>query len=44
MLKYNDPCTSLNYLKEKLSYLALQGWYDIYSTNVFNLLSAANIW
>jgi hypothetical protein len=44
MLKYNDPCTGLNYLKAKLSYLALQGWYDIYSAYVFNLLSAANIW
>jgi len=42
MLKHNDRCTSLNYMEEKLSYLALQGWHDINSARVFNLLSAAN--
>jgi len=41
MLKHNDRCTSLDYMEETLSYLALQGWYDIDSSKVFNLLSAA---
>jgi len=36
MLKHND------YMEETLSYLALQGWYDIDSAKVFNLLSAAD--
>src|SRR5882757_2049747 len=42
MLKHNDRCTSLDYMEEILSYLALQGWYDIDSAKVFNLLSAAD--
>jgi len=42
MLQHNDRCTSLDYMEETLSYLALQGWYDIDSAKVFNLLSAAN--
>src|SRR5258705_13475975 len=42
MLKHNDQCTSLDYLEETLSYLALQGWYNIDSAKVFNLLSAAD--
>jgi len=42
MLKHNDRCTSLDYMEETLSYLALQGWYDIDSAKVFNLLSATN--
>jgi len=42
MLKHNDRCTSLDYMEETLSYLALQGWYDIGSAKVFNLQSAAN--
>jgi len=40
MLKHNDRCTGLDYMEETLSYLALQGWYDIDSAKVFNLLSA----
>ena len=44
MLKHNDRCTGLNYMEETLSYLALQGWYDIDSAKIFNLLSAADTW
>jgi len=44
MLKHNDPCTGLHYMEETLSYLALQGWYNIDSAKVFNLLSATNTW
>jgi len=42
MLKYNDRCTGLEYMEETLSYLALEGWYDVDSANVFNLLSATD--
>ena len=42
MFKHNDQCTSLDYMEETLSYLALQGWYDIDSAKVFVLLSAAD--
>ena len=42
MLKYDDRSTGLDYMEETLSYLALQGWYDIDSANVFNLLSTAD--
>jgi len=42
MLKHNDRCTSLDYMEETLSYLALQGWYEIDSAKVFNLLSATD--
>jgi hypothetical protein len=42
MLKHTDWCTSLDYMEETLSYLALQGWYNVDSVNVFNLLSAIN--
>jgi hypothetical protein len=42
MFKHNDLFTGLDYMEETLSYLALQGWYDIDSANVFNLLSAAD--
>jgi hypothetical protein len=42
MLKYNDRCTGLDYMEETLSYLALQGWYDIDLANIFNLLSATD--
>jgi len=42
MLKNNDWCTSLDYVEETLSYLALQGWYDIDSAKVFNILSATD--
>jgi len=40
MLKHNDRCTSLDYMEETLTYLALQGWYKIDLAEVFNLLSA----
>jgi len=42
MLKHNDWCPGLHYMEETLSYLALEGWYDIDSANVFNLLSATD--
>jgi len=42
MLKHNDRSTALDYMEETLPYLALQGWYDIDSAKVFNLLSAAD--
>jgi hypothetical protein len=42
MLKHNDRSTGLDYMEETLSNLALQGWYDIDSAKVFNLLSAAD--
>ena len=42
MLKHNDRCTGLDYMVETLSYLALQGWYDIDSAEVFNLLYTTN--
>jgi hypothetical protein len=42
MLKHNDQCTGLDYMEETLSYLALEGWYNIYSAKVFNLLSATD--
>jgi len=44
MLKHNDRCTGLDYMEETLSYLALQGWHDIDSAKVFNILSAAEKW
>jgi len=42
MVKHNDRCTSLDYMKETLSYVALQCWYNIDSAKVFNQLSAAD--
>jgi len=42
MLTHNDQCTGLDYVEETLSYLALQGWYDIDFAKVFNLLSATD--
>jgi hypothetical protein len=42
MLKHSVRCTSLDCMKETLSYLALQGWYEIDSANIFNLLSASD--
>jgi len=44
MLKHNDRCTSLDYMEETLSHLALQGWYDIESAKVSNPLSATDKW
>ena len=42
MLKHNDHCTGLEYIEETLSYLVLQGCYDIDSAKDFNLLSATD--
>jgi hypothetical protein len=42
MLKYNDRCTSVDYVEETLSYLALEGWYDIDYAKVFNILFATD--
>ena len=42
MLKHNDLCTSLDYMEETLSYLALEVLYNIDSANVFNLLSTTD--
>jgi len=44
MLKHNDRCTGLDYMEESLSYLALEGWYNIDSAKVFNLLSTTDKW
>jgi hypothetical protein len=43
MLMHNDQCTSLDYMEETLSYLALEGWYNIDSAKVFNLLSVLGV-
>ena len=40
--KHNDQCTCLDDMEVTLSHLALQGWYDIDSAEVFHLLSATN--
>jgi len=42
MLKHNDQCIGLEYMEKTLSYIALQGWYDIDSAKVLNLLSPTN--
>jgi len=42
MLKHNDLYTSLHYMEEVLSHFALQGWYDINSAILINLLSATD--
>jgi len=42
MLKHNNRCTGLDYMEEILSYLALQGWEDIDSAKIFNLLSTTD--
>ena len=42
MLKNNDRYTGLDYMEETLSHLALQGWYDIDSLKVFNILSTSD--
>jgi len=33
MLNHNDQCSSLDYMVQTPSYVALQGWYNIDSTN-----------
>jgi len=42
MLKHNDRCTGLDNMDETLSYVALQGWYNMIPAKVFNLLTAAD--
>jgi len=42
MLKDNDQCTGLAYMEETLSYLALEGWYNIDSAIVLNILPTTN--
>jgi len=42
MFKHINECTGRNSIEKTLLYLALQGWYDIHSAIVFNILSAAN--
>jgi len=44
MLKHNDWCSSLDYMEETLSYLALAGWNDMDAAKVFNLVSATATW
>jgi len=44
MLKHNDRCNSLDNMEETLSYLALDGWYDIDAAKLLNLLSATDEW
>jgi len=42
MLKHNDQSTALDSMEDTLSYLALQGWYDIDLAKLFNVLSTAD--
>ena len=42
ILKPNDLCTGVDCMEETLSYLALQGWYDINFAQGFNLMSATD--
>jgi hypothetical protein len=42
MLKHNGRCTGLDYMEETQSRLVLDGWYNIDSAKVVNLLSAAD--
>jgi len=42
MLMHNDQYTDFDYMEETLSYLALQGWYNIDSEKVCNLLSTTD--
>jgi hypothetical protein len=42
MLIHTDRCTGLDYMEETLSDLALQGWYDMDSATILNLLSATD--
>jgi hypothetical protein len=41
---HNNRSTGLDYMEEILSYLALQGLYNIDLANAFNLLSATDKW
>ena len=42
MLEHNDRCSGLDYMEQTLSYLALNGWYDVDSAKVVNLQSATD--
>jgi hypothetical protein len=42
MLKNNDRCTGIDYIKKTLLHLVLEGWYDVDSATAFNLLSATD--
>jgi hypothetical protein len=42
MLRHNDRCTGLEYMEETLSYLAHEGWNDVDSAKISNLLSATD--
>ena len=42
MLKHNDRCTGFDHMEDTLSQLALQGWYNVDSAKIVNLLSAAD--
>jgi hypothetical protein len=44
MFKHYDGCTSLDYVEKKLPYLALEGWFDSDSAQVFNLLPTTTKW
>jgi len=43
MFMHNDQHTGVDYMEQILSYLTLQGWYDVDSATVFNRLSTTNI-
>jgi pterin-4a-carbinolamine dehydratase len=42
ILKHTDWCTRYDYMEVTLTDLALQGWYDLSTAKVCNLLSATN--
>jgi hypothetical protein len=42
MLKHNNWCTCFHYMEVMLCHLALQGWYDIDSAKLLNLLSSTD--
>jgi len=42
MVMHNNLCTGHDDMEEKLSYLALDGWYDVDFAKDFNLLSATD--
>jgi len=44
MVMHADRCTGLDYMEETLSYLALEGLYNVDSANVFNPLFATDTW
>jgi hypothetical protein len=42
MLKNNDRCTGIDYIRKTLLHLVLEGWYDVDSATAYNLLSATD--